>query len=204
MKETEQKSSKASLEQAKLKHNLALVEAALYVTDRPLNWKRLGYLVKTRSKNKVKQLIEKLSEEYENRDSALEILQVKDDKFVLQLKSEYAPKVRRFAMKPKLSSGPLKTLSYIAYRQPILQKKVVKVRGSHVYSHIKELEERGLIVSERTGRTKRLRTTDYFADHFGFSHNVGAMKRQLKSLFEDLAKRKPEEIEEEEPSTESR
>jgi segregation and condensation protein B len=195
--ETEQKSSKTSLEQEDLKQNLALIEGALYVAGRPLSWKKLGYLVKTRSKRKVKQLIEKISEEYEKRGSALEILEAKNDSFVLQLKSEYAPEVRRFAVNPKLSSGPLKTLSYIAYRQPILQKKVVMARGSHVYTHINELIDRGLIVSEKTGRTKRLRTTDYFADHFGFSHNIGAMKKQLKSLFEELTKRKPEETEKE-------
>lgn len=200
MKKTGQKSSKVSLKQAKLKHNLALLEAALYVAGRPLNWKRLGYLVRTRSKDKVEQLVEKLRGEYENRDSALEILEVKDGRFVLQLRSEYAPEVRRFAMNPKLSSGPLKTLSYIAYRQPVLQKKVVEAQGSHVYSYIRELEQRGLIVSEKVGRTKRLRTTDYFADYFGFSHNIGAMKRQLKSLFEDLAESKPEEKEKRERS----
>lgn len=204
LKETEQELSKPSLEQAKLKHDLALVEAALYVAGRPLSSKRLGSLVKTRSKNKVKQLVGKLREEYENRGSSLEILEVKDNRFVLQLKSRYAPEVHRFAMNPKLSSGPLKTLSYIAYRQPMLQKKVVEARGSHVYSHIQELEERGLIVSERVGRTKRLRTTDYFADYFGFSHHINVMKKQLKSLFGDIAKRRPERKENEELSTESK
>lgn len=185
MKETGQKSSEKPIEQARLKHDLALVEAALYVAGRPLSWRRLGYLVKTRSKNKVKQLVEKLREEYESRGSALEILEVKDDRFVLQLKLEYAPEVRRLSMNPKLSSGPLKTLSYIAYRQPVLQKKVIEARGSHVYSHIRELEKLGLIVCEKAGRTKRLRTTEYFADYFGFSHSIGAMKKQLKSLFEN-------------------
>lgn len=40
-----------------------------------------------------------------------------------------------------------------------------------------------LISRERNGREFILRTTDYFADYFGLSRNVQAMKRQLKRIF---------------------
>jgi segregation and condensation protein B len=80
--------------------------------------------------------------------------------------------------------GPLKTLSYIAYRQPISQKRVVEVRGHHVYIHIKLLKEMGLVAAERSGRSSVLRTTEYFADYFGLSHDVLTMKKELKKVFE--------------------
>ena len=172
----------------KMRHELALLEAALYVAGRPLTLKELGSILKTRSKKKVKNLAKILMEEYAKRKSALEILELKDERYVLQLKADYTPRVRRLVNRPLLSSGPLKTLSYIAYRQPVSQKKVVEVRGHHAYGHIKLLKEMGLVAGERKGRSTVLRTTEYFADYFGLSHDTATMKRELKRVFEDFSK----------------
>ena len=176
------------MEQAEEKRDLALLEAALYVAGRPLDLKTLASVMKTRSKKKVERLAGMLMQDYKSRDTALEILELEDERFVLQLKAEYTPEVRRLAMRPLLSLGPLKTLSYIAYRQPVTQAQVIDVRGHHAYSHLKQLEDLGLISRERAGRTRVLRTTEFFADYFGLSHELKAMKQQLKSIFEDFAK----------------
>lgn len=187
MEEIEQKSSKL-LGEEKLKHDVALLEAALYVAGRPLDLKTLGSIIRTRSKRKVQKLVGILMEEYKNRETALEILELEDERFVLQLKAEYSPHVQRLAIRPLLSKGPLKTLSYIAYRQPVLQSQVVDVRGHHAYNHLRQLEDMGLISRERVSRTRLLRTTGFFADYFGLSHDLRTMKRQLKRVFEDVEK----------------
>lgn len=163
---------------------LATVEAALYVAGRPLDLKELCSVLKTRSKNKTRKLAKTLMREYASRKTALEILELKDERYVLQLKAEFTPRVRKLVKRPLLSQGPLKTLAYIAYRQPVSQKKVVDVRGHHVYGHIKLLKETGLVVGEKKGRSTVLRTTEYFADYFGLSHDLSAMKRQLKKVFQ--------------------
>lgn len=173
------------------RRSLALVEAALYVAGRPLNLKTLASVIRTRSKNKVRKLTRALVEDYESRDTALEVLELEDERFVLQLKAAYTPRVRRLAVKPLLSKGPLKTLSYVAYRQPVLQPHVVDVRGHHAYLHLRVLEDMGLISREKAGRTKVLRTTEFFADYFGLSHDLRTMKRQLKNIFEDFAEPEP-------------
>jgi segregation and condensation protein B len=164
--------------------DLALVEAALYVAGRPLDLSELCSVLKTRSKNKAKRLVKTLAQEYAKRDTALEILELKDERFVLQLKAEFTPHVRKLVKRPLLSTGPLKTLSYIALRQPVSQKRVVEVRGHHAYGHIKLLKEMGLVAVERKGRASILRTTDYFADYFGLSHDIPTMKRELKKILE--------------------
>jgi len=187
LEEREQESSEL-LKQEKFRRDLNLLEAALYVTGRPLDLRTLGTIIKTRSKGKVRRLAKTLLEEYKSRDTALEILELEDDRFVLQLKAEYTPKVRRLATRPLLSGGPLKTLSYIAYRQPVLQPRVIGVRGHHAYGHLRQLEDLDLITRERAGRTKVIRTTEFFADYFGLSHDIRAMKRQLKNIFEDFAR----------------
>jgi len=171
-------------EDPETKRDLALLEAALYVAGRPLDLRTLASVLKTRSKNKARRLAKTLMETYKNRETALEILELQDERFVMQLKTEYTPQVRRLAFRPLLSVGPLKTLSYIAFRQPVAQTQVIDVRGHHVYDHLKQLEELDLIARERAGRSKVLRTTEFFADYFGFSHDLKTMKQQLKTVFE--------------------
>lgn len=174
------------------KRDLALLEAALYVAGRPLDLKTLASVLKTRSKKKVQKLAQQLAEAYRSRDTALELLALEDERYVLQLKPEYTPEVRRLAVRPLLSVGPLKTLSYIAYRQPVPQKQVIDVRGQHVYDHLKQLEDLELITRERAGRSKVIRTTGFFADYFGLSHDLRTMKQQLKGIFEKEDFAKPE------------
>ena len=190
MTQNEQKESEET-KLAKFSKQLALIEAALYVSGRPLNLKTLGNSSGIRSKKKARKLAKALVEKYKNIDSALEILEVEGERFVMQLKPEFTSKVRKLATRPLLSSGPLKTLSYIAFRQPILQNQVVDVRGHHSYGHLKQLEEMELIIREGIGKKRIIRTTQFFADYFGLSHELRIMKRQLKTLFKEVEK--PEE-----------
>jgi segregation and condensation protein B len=175
-------------EEEKTRHSLALVEAALYVAGRPLDLNELCSVLGSRSKKKAKKFVTMLVQEYVARNTALEILALKDERYVLQLKTDFTPLVKKFVNRPLLSSGPLKTLSYIAYRQPISQKRVIDVRGQHAYGHIKLLKEMGLIAAERNGRSMSLRTTDYFADYFGLTQDTATMKKELKRIFGEALK----------------
>lgn len=175
-------------EDEKMKRELVMLEAALYVAGRPLNLKTLGYVIGTRSKKRVRQLATMLMKGYKRRDSALEVLELEDHRFVLQLKTEYSSKVRRLAARPLLTDGPLRTLAYIAYRQPVMQKQVTDARGTHAYRHIKRLAEMGLVDREKRGRNTLLKASEYFADYFGLSHNLKAMKGQLRRIFDDITK----------------
>ena len=172
----------SSLEE-KTKKDKVLIEAALYVAGRPLDLKELCSVLSTRSKKKTKKILKMLIEEYRSKRTALEIIALKDERFVLQLKAEFTPLVKKLVNRPLLSSGPLKTLSYIAFRQPVLQKRVIDVRGQHAYGHVKTLREMGLIIAERSGRSIALRTTDYFADYFGLTLETASMKRELRRIF---------------------
>jgi segregation and condensation protein B len=150
-----------------------------------MNLAELCSVVGSRSKKKVKKLAGTLMNNYSVRNTALEILELKDERYVLQLKADFTPLVKRFVNRPLLSSGPLKTLSYIAYRQPVSQKRVIDVRGQHAYGHVKLLKDMGLIAAERSGRSMALKTTDYFSDYFGLIHDTSLMKKELKRIFGD-------------------
>ena len=175
-------------EEEKMRRCLALVEAALYVAGRPLDLNAICSVLGSRSKKKAKKFANALMQEYAARNTALEILALKDERYVLQLKADFTPLVKKFVHRPLLSSGPLKTLSYIAFRQPVSQKRVVGVRGQHAYGHIKLLRDMGLVVGERSGRSMSLRTTDYFADYFGLTQDTATMKKELKRIFGEALK----------------
>ena len=169
-------------------HNLALLEAALYVAGRPLDLNELCQVIGSRSKKRVTHYVELLTEEYRARSKALEILALKNERYVLQVKAEFTPLIKKLVNRPLLSSGPLKTLSYIAYRQPISQKRVIDVRGQHAYGHVKLLKDMGLITAERSGRSMALKTTDYFSDYFGLTTDTSVMKKDLKKIFGEALK----------------
>ena len=196
MQETKEQSANADAEDKKAKEaeknqrRIRLLEAALYVAGRPLNLNELCSVLNTRSKKKAKKYTKMLIQEYSARNTALEILELKDERYVLQLKAIFTPLVKKLVNRPLLSSGPLKTLSYIAYRQPISQKRVIQVRGQHAYGHVKLLRDMGLIAAERSGRSMILRTTDYFADYFALTHETATMKRELKRIFGEALKEK--------------
>lgn len=168
------------------KTKLALIEAALYVTGKPLDLKTLGSVVGFRSEDKVKELARTLKDKYGKDGSSLEVLELSDGRFVMQLKPQYVRHVKRLATRQLLTPGPMRTLSFIAFRQPVTQSYLAKVRGNLTYSHVKQLRETGLIAEERLGRTKILRTTPNFSDYFNLSHDMPAMKKQLEKLFENI------------------
>jgi len=162
---------------------MAFIEAALYIAGRPLDIKTLASVLRIRSIQRTRDIVSKLMSHYSKMGMALELLELEDGRFVLQLKPKLVQRVRRLSNRPLLTPGPLKTLSFIAYRQPIPQSRVVEVRGKSAYKHIRELERVGLIDAENMGKTKLLRTTKVFADYFNLSHIPRLQKRQLRALF---------------------
>jgi segregation and condensation protein B len=170
----------------KSRDKISLIEAALYVAGKPLDLKTLGSVIGLRSEEKTRETARKLKDRYIQDGRAIEVLELTDGRFVMQLKPQYTPHVRRLATRQLLTPGPMKTLSFIAYKQPVTQSYLAKVRGNLSYSHVKHLQEMGLISEEKLGRTKILRTTPNFADYFNLSQDLQTMKKQLERIFEDI------------------
>lgn len=163
------------------------LEAALYSAGRPLATKDLMLAAGTRSEKSIHKLLGHLIKRYQERGGALEIVYLEDSRISLQLKLIYSSFVKKFNNKPLLRKGPLKTLSYIAFHQPVDQRQVIADRGTHVYSHLKMIEHMGLITRERTEeRSYMIKTTSFFGDYFGFSHSPAKSQLQLKQMFREL------------------
>ena len=120
---------------------------------------------------------------------ALEIVILPDGTYVMQLKPEYSSTVKRYASKPVLPNATLKTLSYIAYMQPIASKQLVETRGSGVYAHLKELRQLDYITHQNVGRLKIYTTTEKFQKYFGIKGDVEDLKSRLFSKVRKTASR---------------
>jgi segregation and condensation protein B len=157
----------------------ARIEAALYASGRALDLEQLASAAGSASKKRIMEEARGLATSIRSSLSALEIVEYPGPRFALQLKAEYNPIARRFATKPLLSKAALRTVSYVAYFQPISSSELSARRGSQVYEHLRELEEIGFISWERAGRSKLYRTTSEFSEYFGLSTDVATLKRQL-------------------------
>lgn len=163
-----------------MREEKAIIEAALFASGDPIDEGKLQKLVK---KKDVRGLILDLMNEYEQRNSALEIKEI-DGKYVMQVRPEYAENVRPIAPK-ELRSPVLRTLSIIAYHQPLTQSELVDRRGQVAYEHVREIEEKGLIASIPRGRTRLLQTTPRFAEYFNLDpagRDPEAIKRKIIEL----------------------
>jgi segregation and condensation protein B len=177
------------------------LEAALYASGRPLNIRELRKVIRTRSDDVIYEIIKALDNKYKKRGSAFEVKTLNKSRVKLQLRPNFEKILEKIGSRPLLSLGPLKTLSYIAYHQPVEQTKVVNERGRHVYSHIQQIEKLGLI--KRTPLDNGsfiLETTPFFSDYFGFTHNPAKTRIQLQQIFNQL---KIKELENDEHKGES-
>ena len=157
----------------------ARIESALYSSGRPLSIEELIKASGTESRPRTLAILDSLIKKTKNVFAAIEIVVLPDGNFVFQLKPEYSSSVRRYASKPILSRAVQKTLSYIAYSQPISSRQLVEVRGSGVYSQLKELRQLNFIEHQNVGRLRIYSTTQKFQKYFGIEGDVDVLKQKL-------------------------
>ncbi|MCB2171403.1 SMC-Scp complex subunit ScpB [archaeon] len=165
---------------------IAELEAILYAASRPMGLTDIVSRLRLENEVEADKLVTELQDHYLEDDSALEIVKLPQDRVVLQLKPEFTKQAGRYSLKPLLNEGALRTLSYVAYHQPVEQTDIASARGSQAYKHLNQLDEMGLIKRERSGRTYIVRTTQDFADYLGLSTERTQMRRQLRSIFRKL------------------
>lgn len=143
--------------------SLRKVEAALFIAGRFLNLKEVVALTDV---NPI--LLRKLLSDLEDRykDSGINIVR-KDDMWKMDVAQEYVDMVNKLATgSSEFSKAEQETLAIIAYKQPIKQSVVIKIRGNKAYDHIKNFVSMGLVHKKKMGHTSELSLTDEFYDYF--------------------------------------
>ncbi len=170
-----------------------ILEAALFISSRPLDLNDLAKILGVSSLGYVKQLIEDLQKEYA--EKGIEIVKTPEG-WQMQVKPEFLDKVSHLTPYSDLSEGCKRTLALVVYKEPVKQAEIIKIQGNKAYSYIKYLERKGLIKTEKVKNTKILRTTEEFEKYFGEEKEKikEAINRELQSL-EQEPKEEPQEVE---------
>ena len=153
------------LEEAKEKEDLRIVEALLFVSGKFLS---MAELVSLSNLNPIviKEIIEKLKERFEKNESALEIVE-KNGLWKMDVRSEYSHFVTKLATgDSEFSKAEQETLAIVAFKQPIKQSVIIKIRGNKAYEHLDKFESLGLIKRKKEGHTNILTLSEDFYDYF--------------------------------------
>ena len=140
------------------------IEAVLFATGRFLSLNEIASMCGI-NPGIIKELIGELKKEYEAKNGSLEII-MQEDKYKLTIKKEYLYLTERLLSDCEFDMPTQETLAIVAYKNPVLQCDVIKIRGNKAYDHIKLLKDDGFVLSEKSGRTRLLKLTPKFFDYF--------------------------------------
>jgi len=142
------------------------IEAALFISGRWLNVEDLARIAGSASIGDVKERLAALQHEYERHAGGVMVFE-ENGRYKMEVASDIRDRVYYLAPEPELSPALIKTLAFIAYKQPVNQSQVVQVIGNRAYDYIKELRHKEFISIKRKGRTKQMTTTGRFRKYFG-------------------------------------
>lgn len=169
------------------------IEAILFASGRLIDIDTIMNLTGASNKQVIINNIEKLTQEYEERDSPMIIVQEKEG-WKLTVRELYLPIVRNIVGEIELPKTILETLAVIAWQAPVLQSNVIDIRHNKAYEHIAELEELGFIRKEKTGRSYMLKLTEKFFTYFEVDGNRG-IREVLKEVKQPAPQTKVDEFE---------
>lgn len=166
-------------DEIKEKEDMKKLEAIFFVSGRFLSMQELISLSDL-NPIIIKELLEKLQEKYEKADSALEIVG-RNNSWKMDVKKEYSNLINRLATgNSEFSKAEQETLAIIAYKQPIKQSVLIKIRSNKAYDHIKKFLDLNLLKRKKIGHTYELSLSDNFYDYFNIGESKGDILEKLK------------------------
>jgi len=144
-----------------------LVESVLFSASKPVSINEIKEATGL-TPNKIKKTLEELIEDYNvkrKNETSMEVIKA-GDKFTMQVKKKYVDQSVMIA-KPEIESNLLKTLTLIAFHQPLKQSNLRRMIGTKAYEHVDGLVAMKLIHTKKHGTTEMLTTTKLFPEYFG-------------------------------------
>ncbi len=164
-----------------------VLEAALFMSPKALSIEELAKAIRNDSLLETHRLVKELLQDFNSRDSALEIVDLSGS-FQMKVREEFEEDVQHLAASSEFNKSIQKTLALIAFKQPIKQSLVIKLRNNKGYEHVKILHEKGLVSKQPYGRTFLLKTTKKFLGQFGKNALKGETEADAKQIGEALTK----------------
>ena len=162
------------------------IEAVLFAVGKDIAIEEVARLCRF-SEEKTLQILQELKQEYDQKDSSLHLID-KGKFWKFSIRDQYLPLVSNLVTETELDKSTMETLAVIAWKYPVLQADVIKIRHNKAYDHMKHLEEAGFIAKEKSGRTFKLKLTEKFFNYFDLP------SKDAKEAFKKVI---PEEIQKE-------
>lgn len=168
------------LDNLKERENLKTLEAIFFISGRFLTMPEL-IAISDFNPIIISDLLEKLKEKFSKEDSAIEIVE-KNKMWKMDIKPDYQHLVNKLATgSSEFTKAEQETLAIIAFKQPMKQSVLIKIRGNKAYDHIKKFLDLDLIKKKKMGHTYDLTLSPDFYDYFGVSDSEGKNFRELVS-----------------------
>ncbi|MBS3096204.1 SMC-Scp complex subunit ScpB [Candidatus Woesearchaeota archaeon] len=169
------------------------VEAIIFSTGHRMSLDEISKLSRS-IKDDVLNSLKELQKEYDEKQSSLMLVE-EGDFWKFTVRDHFIPMVRKIVTETELSRTMLETLAVIAFKYPILQSDLIKLRTNKAYDHLAELEKSGYISRQKHGRTNLIKLTEKFFRYFDLTEEK--LKEQFKD-FDSIAraiKEKEQEVE---------
>lgn len=146
------------------KNNEEIVEAALFLAGRFMSLQELVMYTGINPLT-LKEVMQKIEAKH-NSSGALRIVS-KGELFKMDIKEEHTWLTNKLASgSTEFTKAEQETLAIIAYKQPINQSVIVRIRGNKAYDHIRKLIDVGLVNTKRVGHTLELKLNEDFYNYF--------------------------------------
>lgn len=154
--------------------SLKKIEAILFLSAQYLS---IEEIVKFTGINPitVKELLLELEKRYNKEDRGIIISRKNSDewsgeRWKMDVRPEFHYLINKIVTgQTEFTKAEQETLAIIAYKQPIKQSVVVKIRGNKAYEHIKHFIECGLLKAKKVSRTLELTVSEKFYDYFNLA-----------------------------------
>ena len=167
------------------------VEAVLFSVGHKITLDEISKLCRSR-KEDVLQALQELQKEYDEKQSSLMLVE-DGDSWKFAVRDHLISVVRKIVTETELTKSVMETLAIIAFKYPILQADLIKLRTNKAYDHLVELEKSGYISRQKHGRTNLIKLTEKFFRYFDLTEEK--LKEQFKD-FDSIARAiKDKEIE---------
>ncbi|MBS3125378.1 SMC-Scp complex subunit ScpB [Candidatus Woesearchaeota archaeon] len=154
------------------------LEAILFSAARKVELAELAKLCR-KSEQDVLNVLTEWKVHLDSKPGSIALLQ-EGTGWKLTVRDQYTAVVKKVVSKTELPKSILQTLAVVAYKAPVLQSAVIKVRTNKGYEHLNYLEESAFITREKKGRTKLIRLAPKFFDYFSIDPS------QLKKKFHSM------------------
>lgn len=173
------------------------VEALLFAVGKHIDIEEIGRITGEPDKKQVEKRLSQIQQDYNERESPIMVIS-EGNSWKLTVREKYLDLVKNLVAETELSKTILETLAVIAWKNPVKQSDVIRIRTNKAYDHVQELEDLGFLSREKFGRTMLLKLTDKFFNYFELTGNEDIREVFKKVGVEDQTQKKVDEYSDDE------